>query len=132
MDYIDLWPTLYFPRGADDPRDSGDDLQFFDTKHCSIAFMALVLLCSYTLFVAYGEALLTVVYPCVVVENYTLRWRRLLVYAGQSYRTSLLSFAWLFQARPLYIVCLFTCLYIISKGAITSPMKRQLRIRQMM
>ena len=67
--------------------------------------MAPWLLCSYTFLRCIGVALLTVVYPWVVVKNYTLRWRRLLLYGGQSYRTILLGFAWLFQARPLYIAC---------------------------
>ena len=38
----------------------------------------------------------------------------------------LLGFARLLQARPLYIACFSTCLCIMSKLAITSPMKRQL------
>ncbi len=71
-------------------------------------------------------AFLAMVYPWVVSKNYTLRWRRLLLYGGQSYRTILLCFAWLFQARPLYIAFFFICLCIMSKLAITSPMKRQL------
>ena len=70
--------------------------------------------------------LLATVYPWTIKKNYTLRWRRLLLYGGQSYRTILLCFAWLFQARPLYIACFFICLCIMSKLAITSPMKRQL------
>ena len=69
---------------------------------------------------------LAIVYPWVIKKNCTLRWRRLLLYGGQSYRTILFCFAWLFQARPLYIVCFFICLCIMSKLAITSPMKRQL------
>ena len=71
-------------------------------------------------------ALLAMVYQWVVRKNYTLRWRRLLLYGGQSYRTIFLCFAWLLQSRPLYIACFFTCLCIMSKLAITSPMKRQL------
>ena len=69
---------------------------------------------------------LAIVYPWAIKKNYTLRWRRLLLYGGQSYRTILFCFAWLFQARPLYIACFFICLCIMSKLAITSPMKRQL------
>ena len=63
---------------------------------------------------------------CIRDRNYTLRWRRLLLYGGQSYRSILMWFAWLFQARPLYIACFFICLCIMSKLAITSAMKRQL------
>ena len=65
-------------------------------------------------------------YPWLVQKNWTLRWRRLLLYCGQSYRIILLSFAWLFQARPLYIVGFFVGVWIISKVALTSPMKPQL------
>ena len=70
--------------------------------------------------------LLATVYSWTIKKNYTLRWRRLLLYGGQSYRSILMWFAWLFQARPLYIACFFICLCIMSKLAITSPMKRQL------
>ena len=78
-------------------------------------------------FIIFGcIALLAIVYPWVIKKNYTLRWRRIFLYGGQSYRTILLCFAWLFQARPLYIACFFICLCSMSKLAITSPMKRQL------
>ena len=42
----------------------------------------LVLLCSYTIVCCMGVLLLTVVYPRVVVKNYTKRWRRLLLSAS--------------------------------------------------
>ena len=71
-------------------------------------------------------AVAMLIYPWLVQKNYTLRWRRLLLYGGQSYRSIVLIFAWLFQARPLYIVFVFAGVWAISKLAITSPMKRQL------
>ena len=64
-------------------------------------------------------------FPWIVKKNYTLRWRRLLLYGGQSYRTILLTFAWLFQARPLYIAVFYAGMWSISKVALQSPMKRQ-------
>ena len=72
-----------------------------------------------------GVILLTTVYPWIVVKNYTLRLRRLVLYGGQSYRTILFTFAWVFQARPLYIVVFYAGVWAISKVALTSPMKRQ-------
>jgi len=73
----------------------------------------------------YGAVLLTTVYPWIVVKNYTLRLRSLVLYGGQSYRTILFTFAWVFQARPLYIVVFYAGVWAISKVALTSPMKRQ-------
>ena len=65
------------------------------------------------------------IYPWLVRKNWTLRWRRLLLYGGQSYRTILLIFAWQFQDRPLYIAIFYTGVWTISKVAQTSPMKQQ-------
>ena len=66
------------------------------------------------------------IYPWLVQKNYTLRWRRLLLYGRQSYRSIVLIFAWLFQARPLYIVVLLAGVWAISKLALTTSMKQQL------
>ena len=54
-------------------------------------------------------------YPWLVQKNWALRWRRLLIHGGQSYRAILLSFAWLFQARPLHILVFFGGVWTISK-----------------
>ena len=90
----------------------------------------LVLLCSYTIVCCMGVLLLTVVCPRVVVKNYTKRWRRLVRYGGQNYRTILFSFAWLFQARPLYIVVFFVGMWTISRLTLSSPMKPQLDLME--
>ena len=90
----------------------------------SLSLWCILLVCSYRIVCSMGAILLLIIYPWAIKKNYTLRWRRLLLYGGQSYRTILLCFAWLFQARPLYIACFFTCLCTMSKLAITSPMKR--------
>ena len=92
----------------------------------SLSLWCILLVCSYTIVCCVGAILLTITYTWTIKKKYTLRWRRLVLYGGQSYRTILLCFAWLFQARPLYIACFFICLCIMSKLAITSPMKRQL------
>ena len=92
----------------------------------SLSLWCILLVCLYTIVCCMGAILLLIIYPWTIKKNYTLRWRRLLLYGGQSYRTILLCFAWLFQARPLYIACFFICLCILSKLAITSPMQRQL------
>ncbi len=75
----------------------------------------LVLVFSYAIACCIGVVLLAIVYPRVVVKNYTKRWRRLVPYGGQSYRTILFSFAWLFQARPLYIVVFFVGVWTVSR-----------------
>ena len=76
----------------------------------SLSIWCILLVCSYSIVCSMGAILLFIIYPWTIKKKYTLRWRRLLLYGGQSYRTILLCFAWLFQARPLYIACFFICL----------------------
>ena len=65
------------------------------------------------------------IYPWLVQKNFTLRWRRLSCYGGQSYRAILLVFAWLFQAWPLYIVAFYAGVWAISKLRLTTSMQQQ-------
>ena len=88
-------------------------------------FWVSVLIASYIFILHVGAILLISVYPWIIKKNYTIRWRRLLLYGGKSYRTILLLFAWVFQARPLDIVAFYAGVWAISKVALTSPMKRQ-------
>ena len=55
-----------------------------------------VVLVPYTIVCCIG-AVAMFAYPWLVQKNWTLRWRRLLLYRGQSYRNILLSFACYFR-----------------------------------
>ena len=63
----------------------------------SLSLWCILLVCSYTIVCCMGAILFTIIYPWIIKKNYALRWRRLLLYGGQSYRTILLCFAWLFK-----------------------------------
>ena len=77
------------------------------TMVCWVVLLVFaVVLVPYTIVCCMG-AVAMLIYPWLVQKNWTLRWRRLLLYGGQSYRTILLIFAWQFQARPLYTAILY-------------------------
>ena len=55
----------------------------------SLFIWCILLVCSYSIVCSMGAILLIIIYPWPIKKNYTLRWRRLLLYGGQSYRTIL-------------------------------------------
>ena len=114
MDYADYLSNMFlssewrghYPYYREDCRDYCDDIFFLGLgTSLSLSLWCILLVCSYTIVCCMGLILLGIVYPWAIKKNYTLRWRRLLLHGGQSYRTILLCFAWLLPARPLYIEC---------------------------
>ena len=96
------------------------------TMFCWICLLLFaVVLVPYTIVCCMG-AVAMLAYPWLVQKNWTLRWRKLLLHGGHNYRTMLISVAWVFQARPLYIVAFFVGVWTISRLTLTSPMKTQL------